>query len=139
VILCETSTKGAPVAAINVFTAPNPGRIDVAEALGSAEMAMYVYDVDSGEGSSPYHYEYVEEWLLVVDGSVVVRTPEGEITLERGDLFCFPGRAGRCTQGHEPERLAGENAVVLARGSPLSPSTQTATRSRFGPRTDPTT
>jgi len=80
---------------INVFTAPNPGRIDVAQALGSAEMAMFVYDVDRGEGSSPYHYEYVEEWLLVVDGSVVVRTPDGELTLERGDLVCFPaGPAG---------------------------------------------
>jgi uncharacterized cupin superfamily protein len=83
------------MAAINIFTAPNPGRIDVAEALGSAEMAMFVYDVDPGEGSSPYHYEYVEEWLLVVEGSVVVRTPDGELTLERGDIVCFPaGPAG---------------------------------------------
>src|SRR5205823_8770493 len=56
---------------------------------------MFIYDVDPGEGSSPYHYEYEEEWLPVVDGSVVVRTPEGELTLERGDLVCFPaGPAG---------------------------------------------
>jgi len=84
------------VAAINVFTAPNPdGRIDVAQALGSARTAMFVYDVDPGEGSSPYHYEYEEEWLLVIDGSAVVRTPDGELSLERGDLVCFPaGPAG---------------------------------------------
>jgi uncharacterized cupin superfamily protein len=83
------------MAAINVFTAPNPGRIDVAEALGSTETAMFVYDVDPGEGSSPYHYEYVEEWLLVVEGSVLVRTPDGEVTLDRGDIVCFPaGPAG---------------------------------------------
>jgi len=80
---------------INAFTAPNPGRIDVAEALGSVETAMYIYDVDPGEGASPYHYEYAEEWLLVLDGSVVVRTPEGELELERGGLVCFPaGPAG---------------------------------------------
>jgi uncharacterized cupin superfamily protein len=80
---------------MNVFTAPNPGRIDVAQALSSGEMRMYIYDVDPGEGSSPYHYEYVEEWLLVVDGNLVVRTPDGEIALERGDLVCFPaGPAG---------------------------------------------
>src|SRR5205823_4185573 len=36
-----------------------------------------------------------EEWLLVVDGTVVVRAPDGEHTLKRGDLVCFPpGPAG---------------------------------------------
>jgi uncharacterized cupin superfamily protein len=38
----------------------------------------------------PYHYEYVEEWLLVLDGDVVVRKPEGEQKLGRGGLMCFP-------------------------------------------------
>ena len=37
---------------INAFTAPNPGRIDVAQKLGSVEAAMYIYDVDPGEGAS---------------------------------------------------------------------------------------
>jgi uncharacterized cupin superfamily protein len=82
--------------AVNIFSAENPeGRIDVARALGSSETAMFVYDIPSGESSSPYHYEYEEEWLLVVDGTIVVRTPDGERTLERGDLVCFPaGPAG---------------------------------------------
>jgi uncharacterized cupin superfamily protein len=80
---------------VNLFHDENPGRIDVAHALGSADFAMFVYDVDPGEGSSPYHYEYEEEWLLVVEGTVVVRTPDGEQTLERGDLVRFPaGPAG---------------------------------------------
>jgi uncharacterized cupin superfamily protein len=66
------------------------GRLDVAQAVGSADTAMYVYDVAPGEGSSPYHYEYVEEWLLVVEGTLVLRAPDGEHTLERGDLVHFP-------------------------------------------------
>ena len=74
----------------NIFTAEFEGRLDVAAAFGSDTTAMFVYDVAPGEGSSPYHYEYVEEWLLVVDGSVVVRVPEGERSLERGDLIRFP-------------------------------------------------
>jgi len=74
----------------NIFTAEFEGRLDVAAAFGSDTTAMFVYDVAPGEGSSPYHYEYVEEWLLVVDGSVVVRVPEGERSLERGDLVRFP-------------------------------------------------
>jgi uncharacterized cupin superfamily protein len=81
---------------VNIFSAENlEGRIDVARALGSAGTSMYVYDLVPGQSSCPYHYEYDEEWLLVVDGSVVIRTPDGEHTLQRGDLVCFaPGPAG---------------------------------------------
>ena len=56
---------------------------------------MYVYDLEPGRSSCPYHYEYDEEWLLVIDGGIVIRTPDGEQTLARGDLVCFPaGAAG---------------------------------------------
>jgi uncharacterized cupin superfamily protein len=80
---------------VNIFTAENPGRIDVSAAVGSAEMLMFIYDLAPGQGSSPYHYEYDEEWLLVVAGTVVVRTPDGEHELEAGDLVRFPaGPAG---------------------------------------------
>ena len=37
---------------------------------------MFVYDLVPGQGSCPYHFEYEEEWLLVVEGSVVVRRPK---------------------------------------------------------------
>jgi uncharacterized cupin superfamily protein len=82
--------------AINIFTAENPeGRIDLARAAGSAETAMYVYDLDPGQSQCPYHYEYAEEWLLVIDGTIVVRTPNGERTLQPGEIVCFaPGPAG---------------------------------------------
>ena len=66
------------------------GRLDVAQAVGSTDTAMYVYDVPPGGASSPYHYEYTEEWLLVVEGTLVLRAPDGEHTLERGDLVRFP-------------------------------------------------
>ena len=81
---------------INILSAQNTaGRIDVAETTGSSDTLMFIYDLDPGGGSSPYHYEYDEEWLLVVEGTVVVRTPDGEETLERGDMVCFPaGPAG---------------------------------------------
>ena len=56
---------------------------------------MFIYDLAPGQASSPYHYEYDEEWLLVVDGTVVLRAPDGEHTLQRGDLVRFPpGPAG---------------------------------------------
>ena len=65
------------------------GRLDIGGVLGSPETAMYLYNLQPG-GSLPYHYEYVEEWLLVLDGSVAVRTPTGERELQRGDLVRYP-------------------------------------------------
>jgi uncharacterized cupin superfamily protein len=84
------------IRASNLFTADEPGgRLDVASAAESHETAMYIYDIAPGQSSSPYHYEYAEEWLLVVAGTVAVRTPDGEHTLDRGDLVRFPaGPAG---------------------------------------------
>jgi len=81
---------------VNIFRAENhEGRVDVAEALGSRATLMFIYDVGPGQRQSPYHYEYDEEWLLVVDGTLVLRAPDGEHTLERGDLVRFPaGPAG---------------------------------------------
>jgi uncharacterized cupin superfamily protein len=76
---------------VNVFSADKPeGRLDVAQALGSRDLMMFVYDLDPGTSSSPYHYEYEEEWLLVVDGTLLVRAHDGEHTLQRGDLVRFP-------------------------------------------------
>jgi uncharacterized cupin superfamily protein len=90
----DTATRGGSV--INIFDAANAeGRIDVARAVGSTGTAMYIYDLAPGQASSPYHYEYEEEWLLVVDGTITLREPAGERTLDRGALVCFPpGEAG---------------------------------------------
>jgi uncharacterized cupin superfamily protein len=83
------------IEAVNVLDAVIEGRIDIAEAAGSAGFSSYLYDVAPGSSSCPYHYEYVDEWLLVVAGPVVVRTPEGERTLKSGSLVRFPaGPAG---------------------------------------------
>jgi uncharacterized cupin superfamily protein len=86
----ERKTSAPKVNLFEDFT----GRLDIGGVLGSAEIAMYLYDVEPGD-SFPYHYEYVEEWLLVIEGTVAVRTPEGERELKRGDLVRYPaGPAG---------------------------------------------
>src|SRR5690242_19575715 len=38
----------------------------------------------------PYHYEHEEQWLAVLDGEVVLRSPNGEAVPEPGSLVCFP-------------------------------------------------
>ena len=76
---------------VNIFSAENrEGRVDVARAVGSTATLMFIYDVAPGERQCPYHYEFEEEWLLVVDGTLVLRAPDGEHTVERGDVVCFP-------------------------------------------------
>jgi uncharacterized cupin superfamily protein len=75
----------------NIYEDEFTGRLD----LSSEETAMYLYDIDPGDWL-PYHYEYVEEWLVVVEGTVVVRDPEREVELVRGTLTRFergPGGA----------------------------------------------
>ncbi|HTU28263.1 MAG TPA: cupin domain-containing protein [Solirubrobacteraceae bacterium] len=81
---------------VNIFeAAPIEGRIDIGELAGSDETSAYVYDIDPGAASCPYHYEYVEEWLLVVSGEAAVRTPDGERSVSAGQLVRFPaGAAG---------------------------------------------
>jgi uncharacterized cupin superfamily protein len=89
----------------NLFEDEFTGRLD----LSSEDTAMYLYDVDPEE-SLPYHYEYVEEWLLVVDGVVVVRVPDGEVELGRGALLRFaPGPGG----AHQITNRGADKARVL--------------------------
>jgi len=109
------------VNSVNIFSAENPGRIDVGKATGSTETLMFIYDLAPGASSSPYHYEYDEEWLLVVDGTVVVRVPDGEHTLERGDLVRFPaGPAGAHKVMNRSDAPARTLLFSTARGLAVS-------------------
>src|SRR5262245_44508396 len=107
---------------INLISAENvEGRIDVARALGSKAFLMYVYDLEPGQGSSPYHYEYEEEWLLVVEGTVVVRAPDGEHTLERGDMVWVPaGPDGARKVSHRSDAPARTVLFSIAREPAVS-------------------
>ena len=111
------------------------GRLDVAQHLGSTGLMMFVYDLEAGRSSSPYHYEYEEEWLLVVDGTVVLRAPDGEHTLQRGDLVRFPaGPEG----AHKVMNRSDAPARTLMFSNSRVPAVSvypTATRSRSGPAT----
>jgi uncharacterized cupin superfamily protein len=66
------------------------GEAKVGQAAGGKALAVRIYELPVGESVCPYHYEYEEEWLLLLDGALVVRTPEGEEELKRGEVVCFP-------------------------------------------------
>ena len=63
----------------------------VGEKLGATRLGASLYELDPGEKTFPYHYEYgCEEWLFVVAGRPTLRDPEGEHELRPGDVVCFP-------------------------------------------------
>jgi uncharacterized cupin superfamily protein len=68
----------------------------LAPRLGSEKIGATVYELQPGERSFPYHYEYgAEEWLVVVAGTPTLRVPDGEHVLRAGDVVVFPeGPAG---------------------------------------------
>lgn len=60
-------------------------------AFGASRIGGSVYDVPPGQSICPYHYEYPEEeWALVLEGVVTVRTPAGEDEVRSGEVVCFP-------------------------------------------------
>jgi uncharacterized cupin superfamily protein len=68
----------------------------LARDVGAERTGFGLYELEPGQSTWPYHFELgSEEWLLVVEGQVTLRTPEGERALRAGDLVCFvEGPAG---------------------------------------------
>jgi uncharacterized cupin superfamily protein len=63
----------------------------VGKALGGKLIGASLYELEPGEKSFPYHYEYgAEEWLIVVAGAPTLRAPDGERQLRTGDTVAFP-------------------------------------------------
>jgi uncharacterized cupin superfamily protein len=94
----------------------------VGKDAGGEDLAVKAFELPPGQSVCPYHYEYVEEWLLVLDGAVLVRTPEGEHELQKGDLVSFaagPSGAHKATnRGEQTARIvmfssAHEPAVAV--------------------------
>jgi quercetin dioxygenase-like cupin family protein len=101
--------------------------------LGAARLGMTVYDLPPGEAVCPYHFHWGdEEWLIVVAGTPTLRTPEGERTLEPGDVVCFPvGPSGAHRVGNASKDRPGSPSS-RTRTSSASSNTPTATRSVSG-------
>src|SRR3954454_23204546 len=57
--------------------------------LGAAATGMSIYELPTGQAICPYHYEEAEEeWLVVLEGTPTLRTPEGASSLQPWDV-CF--------------------------------------------------
>ena len=92
---------------------------EVGKAAGGMELAVKFFELPAGQSLCPYHYEYLEEWLLVLEGTPVVRVPDGEEQLKPGDLVSFsPGPEG----AHKVMNPGDETARVLMFSSSREPA-----------------
>jgi uncharacterized cupin superfamily protein len=98
------------------------GFAQVGQAAGGEALVVKVFELPPGQALCPYHYEYVEAWLIVLEGAVTVRTPDGEEALGKGDIVCFPpgppGAHKVGNRGEGPARVlmfsgAGRPAVAV--------------------------
>jgi uncharacterized cupin superfamily protein len=96
----------------------------VRKPLGGELIGGALYEFDPGEQLWPYHFHRNnEEWLIVVEGTPTLRTPEGERELRVGDLVGFPeGEEGAHTltnRGDRPARVVIFS--TLCKGSTVYP------------------
>jgi uncharacterized cupin superfamily protein len=95
------------------------GRAKVGEQAGGHALAVNAYELPPRQSVCPYHYEYEEEWLLVLEGVVALRTPDGERELQAGELVCFaPGPSG----AHKVSNRENATARVLMFSSAREPA-----------------
>jgi uncharacterized cupin superfamily protein len=93
------------------------GRDRIGRRLGAVRTGASLYELPPGQAVCPYHYEHAEEeWLLVVEGEVAVRTPDGTETLGALELVHFPrgpeGAHGIRNASNRPARVLLWSEVV---------------------------
>ena len=86
------------------------GETSASERTGDELIGASLYEFEPGNQLWPYHWHRNnEEWLIVVAGTPVLRTPGGERELRPGDVVGFPeGETGAHTlynRSESPVRL----------------------------------
>ena len=77
---------------LKVFTTPTLAPdYRFAKDIGARMLTARLYAMEPGNSNCPYHYEYGnEEWLLLLEGELTIRTPGEDVQMRRGDVICFP-------------------------------------------------
>lgn len=58
---------------------------------GASELGCSLYELEPGGQAAPYHAHHANEELLVVlDGQLELRTPDGIRPVTKGAVVCFP-------------------------------------------------
>jgi uncharacterized cupin superfamily protein len=91
----------------------------LSRAVGADRTGMSVYEVEPGYATWPYHFELAnEEWMFVIEGELVLRTPDGERTMRTGDVACFPVGAAGAHEVRNDGEVVGRFALTSAKLGP---------------------
>jgi len=98
-------------------------------AAGAKQIGGCVYELADGEKTYPYHFHYaMEEWLIVLSGTPLLRGPDGDRRLRAGDVVCFPtGPDG----GHQ---VTGPGSVLILSASQAPESIEYPDSGKVGVR-----
>jgi uncharacterized cupin superfamily protein len=78
--------------------------------LDAKRIGATLYEIPPNQSLCPYHYETDEEWLIVLQGELTLRHPEGEDVLKAGDVVAFPpNEAG----AHKTTNNSGETVRLM--------------------------
>ena len=84
-------------------------RARLAEAAGAEHLGLTVYELGPGQGMHFHYHLQREELLVVLEGTVAVRTTEGWTDVPPGEVLAFPrGERGAHdyeNRGDKPVRL----------------------------------
>lgn len=96
------------------------GYARIGPAVGAEKLAANLVVLKQNERLCPYHWEVDEaEWLIVLEGTPTVRTPEGDKVFEAGDIVHFPpGPDG----AHQIANYAPQAARVIMLAERRSPA-----------------
>jgi uncharacterized cupin superfamily protein len=84
-------------------------RARVGELAGAEHLGLTVYELAPGQGMHYHYHLQREELLVVLEGTVAVRTPAGWTDVPEGEVMAFPrgerGAHGYENRGDRPVRL----------------------------------
>lgn len=94
-------------------------RMRLGKRLGGQMLGASVYLMGPGQKSFPFHFHHAnEEMLIVLEGEVTVRTPEGEEQAGRGDALIFNrGDSG----AHQVINSGDDDARILMMSTMIDP------------------
>jgi uncharacterized cupin superfamily protein len=85
------------------------GFVNFKETIGARAMTGKLYELAAGQALCPYHWETDEEWLILLEGRLRVRHPDGEDEIGPGSIVAFPagpeGAHKTTTVGDETARF----------------------------------
>lgn len=109
------SRKGSAYPAPHDAPCRDRERIRLGDAGGLSQFGVNLLRLPPGQWSSQRHWhEREDEFVMVLEGEVVLVTDAGERTLRRGDCAAFP--AG-LADGHHVQNRAATPALLLEVGA----------------------